>query len=170
MKLKIIAAISIDGAIGNNNKLLWYIPEDLKHFKECTINKTLIVGANTYLALPEEAKNNRLYFILSSKKIESASPHVIVKSKEELKSILSNNQKEEIWIVGGEKIYNEFIDDCDEIYITWVNKIFMDADKRFPIDKLNENFILTEDSNWLESRAGVKYKFCKYIKEDNEIC
>jgi dihydrofolate reductase len=170
MKLKLIAAVSVDGAIGNNDNLLWHISEDLKQFKQHTIDKTLIIGANTFLTLPEGAKQHRLYFILSSKKIETASPHIIIKSKEELKSILLNNQKEEIWIVGGQKIYKEFIEECDEAYITWVNKIYPDANKRFPIDKLYNNFELVNDSGWLESQNGIKYKFCKYIKENKENC
>jgi dihydrofolate reductase len=167
MKLHLIAAVSIDGAIGHDDKLLWHIPEDLKRFKEKTIGNICIVGFNTYNSLPEFAFENREYIVVSNNETDikisakalcyKSVKEAINKSKEMVKLL-----HKKIYIVGGEQIYNSAIDSCDIAEITWINKIYPEANKRFPLQKLFDNFEEVSDSNWHKSESGILYKFCEY--------
>ena len=64
-----ISSVSIDGAIGNDNQLLWHLPEDLKQYQVKTHRNICIVGKNTYDTLSFDALKNRTYIIISNKRI-----------------------------------------------------------------------------------------------------
>ena len=66
-KIKLIVAMSDNYIIGNNNKLLWDIKEDMKFFKEKTINHHLLMGKNTFLSLPSMLKD-RMHIVLTTNK------------------------------------------------------------------------------------------------------
>ena len=55
--LILIGAIGKNNELGKDNKLIWYIPDDLKFFKEVTIGKTIIMGKNTFDSLPKMLPN-----------------------------------------------------------------------------------------------------------------
>lgn len=57
------------GAIGKNNKLIWYLPEDLEFFKKNTINHTIVMGYNTFISLPKKIKK-RKHIVLTTKRIK----------------------------------------------------------------------------------------------------
>lgn len=168
--IKLIAAISLDGAIGNNDKLLWDLPEDLLHFKKLTEGNICIIGKNTYDTLPSQALKNRTYIIVKSnddKLIDAPNGvdiHVKFSVDEALKKArqLAEGTKKEICVVGGESIYNQMLDLCDIAEITWINKTYPDANKRFQIDKLFHNFYETDDRNWVRSKTGILYKIINY--------
>ncbi len=176
MIVKIIAALSLDGIIGENQGLIWHIPEDLENYKRETTNKYLIVGRKTYESLPKVALKNRNFLVLSKdKEIEKFNAlrqwaDDYVSSKEEIFKILKEKNINEVIVIGGEQIYNLFINDATEVLITWINKIISNdklADyKYFPTTELFENFTLVDDSNWVSSKKeGLpKYKFSRYIK------
>lgn len=173
--MKLLAAVSIDGAIGNDDKLLWHIPEDFKRYKERTIGNICIVGFNTYESLPIEALKNRTHIVVSGNYGDKmrgidAPENTQPRYRSTLKEAIDTANKikkegQEIFIIGGAQLYESSIDLCDVAEITWVNKTFPKANKRFPIDKLFKNFGIIGDSNWLKSECGLMYKFTRYIKE-----
>ena len=67
-KFSIIVAIAQNSAIGKNNQLLWHISDDLKRFKEITLDKTVIMGKNTYLSLPYRPLKNRTNIVITDNK------------------------------------------------------------------------------------------------------
>lgn len=168
MKLRLIAAVSIDGAIGNDNELLWHISDDLKRFKEKTLGNVVIIGRKTYDSLPDAAKKGRDYVVVttSTKPLSEGTPysvsnsiaHAIILAKE-----LAKTDKH-IYVAGGETIYNEMIDLCDEAEITWVDKIYSKANKRFPIDKLFNEFYISGDQSWYKEN-GLRFKYTTYERE-----
>jgi len=163
--MKIIAAISLDGAIGNDNKLLWHLPEDLKRFKEKTIGNYLIVGKNTFENLPDKALEERTFFVLSDIDISTNKNNVyyFTDKNKLLNTINSINLKNnEIYVIGGSQIYEEFIDLCNEADITWINNIYPTANKRFPINKLFNDFEIVDDSKWNKSINKINYKYTSY--------
>lgn len=175
-KIVIIAATSLDGVIGIDEKIPWRIPEDFKHFRETTMGHTLVVGYKTYLTLPPKAFDGRKYLILNSD-IESdvcydrgrddipTSDVVQFKSINVLMEHVDLLQDDEIFIIGGESVYNQFINECDECIITLVNKTVPNGNKLFPIGILNEKFYVYEDYDWCLSSTGTMYKIMKYIKK-----
>ena len=65
MRINIIAAVARNRAIGKDNKLIYWLPNDLKRFKALTTGHTIIMGRNTYMSLPKGALPNRRNVVLS---------------------------------------------------------------------------------------------------------
>jgi dihydrofolate reductase len=165
MELKIIVAMDEQNGIGYNNKLLWHLPKDLKWFKEQTNNKIIIMGKNCYLDIISYTKGkplpNRVNVILSkSLKPKDVQPgFLIFKDKEYLLKYFS--YEKEIFIIGGGQIYNEFINQADELIVTHVHKTFL-ADVFFP--QINySNFITIFEQQ--ETENNINYTFTKYRKK-----
>jgi len=178
MNLKLIAAISVDGAIGNDNALLWYIKEDFKHYKQLTVGNICIVGLNTYFTLPHLALQRRTHIVVTGgdPRAMDIPPNISLTSnvytaetledaiiKAEAFAFLTDRK---VYFIGGAQLYNDVMEKslADELEITWINKLYPDANKRFPIQKIFDNYTLVEDSDWSKSISGYLYKFCKYKK------
>jgi dihydrofolate reductase len=124
VSIKIIACTTINRVIGLNNNIPWSIKEDLLYFKSRTINQTVVMGSQTYRSLkrPLPFRNNGIMTensqtireILSYKTDENT--NLFITSKEQILK-----QRNDVWIIGGEQIYNLFIDVCDEIYLTVID-------------------------------------------------
>jgi len=171
--LKIIAAVSIDGKIGKDNKLLWHIPEDLKRYKLKTLDNICICGVNTFYSLPAVALMGRTHIVVSGyedgKEIDvpdGADVYHLINLADaiELAKELKKDWQE-IYIIGGAMMYESTLDLVDEIDITWVNKMFPTADIKFPIYKLKENFDVVGDSSWVTSVKGLEYKHTYYKRK-----
>src|SRR3978361_420580 len=122
-----VVAIAENHAIGKNNQLLWYLPADLKHFKNITTGHTIIMGRKTYDSVGKPLPNRRNIIITRQDiAIEGCE---VVKSIEEALA-LSADEKE-VFIVGGAEIYRQSIHLTDRIYLTIVHQKF-DADTFFP--------------------------------------
>src|ERR1700761_4152213 len=127
MTVSIVVAISENHAIGKDNKLLWYLPRDLKHFKEITSGHTVIMGRKTYDSVGKPLPNRR-NIIITRQQIEIAGCEV-VNSVEHALALCKDEA--EVFIVGGAEIYKQAMHLTDRIYLTIVHKTF-DADTFFP--------------------------------------
>lgn len=128
--ITIIAAIGKNGELGKDNDLIWKIKEDLDFFKQETINKKIIMGKNTFLSLPK-ILSNRVHIILTtSDMFDDRNDIIIFKSFEELKDYLALLD-EEVMIIGGASIYEQFIDIADKMLLTIINSEY-EADVYFP--------------------------------------
>lgn len=171
-KIKMIAAVAKDGAIGKDNKLLWYLPEDLKRYKELTTGNVLIVGSLTFKSLPAAALKNRVHIVIDSDPNTSlksqSDPEVHVVNTIEgsinlARAIASDDQ--DIYVIGGSSIYYMFLNKVNELYITWINKTYPDADRMFPIEQIKDLFLGTDNNDWIKSEKGnLEYKYSYYIK------
>lgn len=172
VKLVAIAAVSVDGVIGVGNTIPWNIPEDFKHFRKTTINNTLIVGSNTFHTLPEKALENRNFLVLNGGDgFECDIPNVRqFSSSDELLAMIEDNPQDftennVIYVIGGAGIYNSLIGKCDEVIITWVGKSYPYGDKKFPIDRIFNDFDLYSDEDWHRSTNGMLFKICSYHRK-----
>lgn len=120
-------------AIGYENRLLAHIPEDLKHFKEVTSGKVVVMGYNTYLSLPPKSRPlpNRTNVVLTRKDIAIDGVTVKHSVEEVLDMIKEDYPGQEVIIMGGQSIYTQFMPYADKLYITHVFRKFK-ADAYFP--------------------------------------
>lgn len=140
MKISIIAAISENLALGKDNKLLWYIPEDMKRFRKLTKYHVVIMGRKTFESIGKPLPN-RFNIIVTRDKNYSVSMYryidtVVANSLEEALQKARNNliQKKfpgEIFIIGGGEIYEQFMEYADKLYLTIVKGTF-EGDTFFP--------------------------------------
>lgn len=129
-KISIIVAMSDNRAIGKDNKLPWFIPEDLEWFRENTVGKPVIMGRKTHESIGKKLPG-RLNIVVSKDK--SYIPlNNQVKAVTSLKEAISLCvEYEEIFIIGGEQIYREAINIADKMYITRI-EITINGDAYFP--------------------------------------
>jgi len=158
-----IVAVDKNWGIGRDKKLLVHLPGDLKYFKEHTLGKTIIMGRKTLESLPGgKPLQNRKNIVLTRNRFLGADC-TICYSKEELLSMVKNGETEEVFIIGGEKVYNEFLPYCDTCYVTKIDGNF-DADKFFHNLDEDENFSVVNESGIFEEN-GTRYRFVEYRRK-----
>ena len=127
--ISLIVAVDEKGGIGYDGQLLAHIPEDLQRFKSLTTGHIVIMGRKTWDSLPRKPLSNRRNIVISNQKQENFM--TIPECLEEIKDI-----KDEVFVIGGGKIYKYFLPKADRIYITLIHKSFDKVDTYFPaIDK-----------------------------------
>lgn len=137
----IIVAFDVKRGIGINNRLPWYIPDDLKHFQKLTQGNgknAVIMGKNTWNSLPVKMLAGRDNLILSSELVieENTLFNNYIKTfntLQKLTDFCEKNSYEDVWIIGGSQIYNLFLDNkrVDKIYATIINQQYK-CDTFFP--------------------------------------
>ena len=125
--ITIIAAVAKNRAIGFENKLLYWLPNDLKRFKALTTGHTIIMGRNTYLSLPKGALPNRRNVVLS--RSANAFPDCEVYPSLE-KALKSCKDDEQVYIIGGARVYEQAIAFADRLCLTEINDTPKEADQR----------------------------------------
>ena len=146
--MNLIVAVSLDYAIGKNNKLLFRLPTDMAFFKEKTMGKTVVMGEKTYLSLPKRPLLNRINIVLSDNPNFVADGAIVVHTLDDLFKELKKYRSEDIFVCGGASIYNLLMNYCDTAYVTKVEKI-VDADTY--INDIEEHgFVLKEISPQIE--------------------
>ena len=123
--LSIIVAINQNRGIGHENKLLYWLPNDLKRFKELTTGHTIIMGRKTFESLPKGALPNRRNIVLSRSCRELGRAPLGKDSK-------ACANEEEVFIIGGASLYAEALPHADRLYVTEVEDRLAEADAFFP--------------------------------------
>lgn len=117
-RISIIAAVDSRMAIGFQNKLLFWLPNDLKRFKALTTGNTIIMGRKTFESLPKGALPNRRNVVLSSNPAAECPGAEVFTS---LEAALESCQAEEkVYIIGGASVYRQTISLADELCLTEV--------------------------------------------------
>lgn len=159
-RLSMIAAVAENLAIGKNNALLWDIKNDMRHFKTLTTGHAVIMGENTYRSIGRPLPH-RTNIILSDKQGFTVPGCTVVHSKEEALQVAKQYEKEEVFVIGGARVYHEFIDLADRLYITRVAGIF-EADTFFPAYEEKFPRVISE-----EFASEGEYHFSFLILEKN---
>jgi len=138
--------------------MLYYLPKDLQQFKTFTKGGVVVMGYNTYLSLPNHFLPNRTNIVISHRNIDDKNI-INVKNMQELFEQLKNYNTNNVWVIGGAKIYEQLKDFCSEAIITKVN------DNMFG-DTIIDNFddMLTWEKQQTYSLDDEKYKMecCVY--------
>ena len=131
MILNLIAAVAENLAIGYQNKLIYWLPDDLKRFKALTTGHTIIMGRKTYESLPKGALPNRRNVVLTRKPQEGlyAGCDVYASIGDALDSC---REDEDVFVIGGESLYRETIPMAQRLYLTEVEDTPAHADAFFP--------------------------------------
>jgi len=157
MTISIVVAISENRAIGKDNKLLWYLPNDLKHFKVITSGHTVIMGRKTYESVGKPLPNRR-NIIITRQDIQIEGCEVVNSIKAALE--LCRTERE-IFIVGGAEIYKQSLHLTDRIYLTVVHKQF-DGDSFFPEIKKTDWLQVSREDHQPDEKNSLPYSFITY--------
>lgn len=127
--VNIIAAVARNRAIGFQNKLIYWLPNDLKRFKALTTGHTIIMGRNTFLSLPKGALPNRRNVVLSRTQTDFPGCDTYSSLEEALNNCTPD---EDIYIIGGAAVYQQALAIADRLCLTEIDDIPEQADAFFP--------------------------------------
>jgi dihydrofolate reductase len=159
----IIAALGQHRELGKNNKMLWHLPDDFKHFKKLTTGHYMIMGRKTFESLPGTLPN-RTHIIITRDKNYTVDHEncLVAHSLEEAKKMVE--EQREVYIIGGGQIYKQALEFSHVMELTWVHGTF-DADTYFPeFDPLKWK---VEKETFHEKDEKHKYSFVikRYVKQ-----
>lgn len=129
MTLSMIVAVAANQAIGFENKLLYWLPNDLKQFKAITSGHTIIMGNHTFLSLPKGALPNRRNMVLSRTAKHYKNTEHFTSLQHALEAC---KEEDEVFVIGGAMLYNEAIQKADRLYVTHIHHTPKEADTFFP--------------------------------------
>lgn len=134
MKISIIAAVGRNNELGKNNDLIWHFHKDMVFFRETTTGSTVLMGRKTFESLPKALPKRRNIVITSDKNYTAEGAEVC----HSIDSALELCKNDNIFVIGGGKIYQQFIDMADSLYLTEIEDECPDADTYFPAFNKNE--------------------------------
>jgi dihydrofolate reductase len=151
----IVVAMGEKNEIGFENQLLWHLPKDLKHFKEITSGHPVIMGRKTYESIGKPLPNRTI--IVVSRKTDWFEEGILIVGsiKEAVK--FAKKIDEEVFIIGGGKIYEQTMDIVDKLEVTLV-KADLEADTFFP--KIDPKIWKKTDEICHEKDEKNQYDFC----------
>ena len=148
-----VVAISQNFAIGKDNQLPWHIPADLKHFKSMGArplpNRTNMV-ITTNLDYQIDDDNVIIFHNLDDALTQAA-------------SLAHGKGLDTLWIIGGEKVFEQAMLFTDRLEITHVQTVIENANAFYPA--ISTNFVQTRASEWQhDEKTGLDYQFVTYQK------
>ena len=159
-ELTIIAAVSINNIIGNKNKLIWKLSNDLKRFKNLTINHSVIMGRKTFESLPNPLPDRDN--IVITRDTNYSKPNIQVCSSIEDAINLTKTDTQP-FIIGGGEIYTQTINIVDRIELTRVHEEF-DGDAYFPEIPLDIFELINEENYNSDLENEFDYSYLTYKK------
>ena len=159
--ISIIAAVAQDRAIGFQNKLIYWLPNDLKRFKALTTGHTIIMGRNTFLSLPKGALPNRRNIVLSRTATDFPGCDVYPSLEEALAHC---DKDEDVYIIGGASVYTQALSIADRLCLTEVDDTPAEADTFFPEYKADWREVAREDHD-IDERHAQRYAFVDYVRK-----
>jgi len=161
--MNLIVAVSKNWGIGCENKLLFRIPNDMKHFRAITKGNVVVMGHSTFKSLPgQQPLSDRTNIVLSRDASLSIPGVIVYNSIDALFAELENYDASNIFVIGGGVVYKELLQHCNRAYITKI-EAELDADTFFPnIDEIPEWKLVEESVR--EEYEGLGYRFCTYEK------
>lgn len=126
--IAIIVAKADNNVIGSKNDLPWYLPADLKHFKNVTLGHAVVMGRNTFQSILDRLHKplpGRENIVLTRDNTFAYEGVRVIHTVDDI------NQLDDVFIIGGAEVYKQTIDLADTLYVTEVHAA-IDGDVVFP--------------------------------------
>lgn len=159
--MNIIAAVDNNWAIGRDGHLLVSIPNDMKLFRQETEGKVIILGRKTLATFPgKRPLENRKNIILSEDRELQVKDALVLNSVEEVLNEVKKYRSEDVYVVGGASIYEQFLPYCDVAHITKIDFEYF-ADRHMPNLDRDSEWKITKESDE-QTYFDLCYTFTKY--------
>lgn len=160
MKIAMIAAMAKNRVIGKDNQMPWHLPADLRHFKQVTMGKPVIMGRKTYESIGK-ALPGRLNIVITRNASYDLQDAVVVSSVDAARDVVKAQQPSatEIMIIGGGKVYEQLLDEADKLYLTFID-LDVEGDTQFPDYQAKGSWQEVESvSHRLDDKNPYNYTF-----------
>ena len=169
--ISIIVAIAENGAIGLGNKLIYWLPNDLKRFKALTTGNTIVMGRKTFESLPKGALPNRRNIVISRSAEKDAFPGAecypsLTAALEAARSgyDYEGRHSDDVYVIGGASVYEQALPLADRLCLTQVHDTPKEADTFFPrIDAEQWKETMREDHD-TDEKHDCRYSFVDLVK------
>lgn len=165
-----------NGIIGANGTMPWHVPEDLAHFKRTTAGHPVIMGRTTWDSFPEKFRPlpGRENIVLTTRQdmhdeLSSSGAIPVSNLDEALALAKTCTGSEEVWIIGGGKVYAQAMDLLDVAVITKLD-LNIDGDTSAPALDSRFSIGATDPESeasapaWMQSSTGTRYRFETWIR------
>ncbi|SJZ67093.1 dihydrofolate reductase [Eubacterium coprostanoligenes] len=159
MAISMIAAVGKNLELGKDNDLIWHFKEDMKFFKETTMGHPVIMGRKTFESLPKALPGRKNIVISANPEYKADGAEVVTSVEEAIK--LAETENTDAFVIGGGRIYNEFLPYADNLYLTEINAESPDADTYFP--DFNKSDYIKEIINFYDV-DGIEFYHVIYKK------
>ena len=158
--MNLIAAADENWGIGKNGGLLAHISGDMKYFRETTKGKIVVMGRKTLEGLPGgQPLGNRVNVVLSENPAYKIKGAVVCHNIDEALEYKKQFSSEDIYVIGGESIFRQFLPYCNTVYLTHIDYEY-DADVKFPV-----NLWKSQEWEMVEEREEQTYFSLCYTPE-----
>ena len=162
--MNMIVAVDSNWAIGNKNKLLVSIPNDMKFFRQETTGKVIVMGRKTLESFPQsQPLKNRTNIILTTDKSYTVKGAIVVHSINELLEELKKYNDDEIYVIGGDSVYRQMLPYCKVAHVTKIDHAY-EADTYFPNLDADDEWEVTACSDE-QTYFDIAYEFVKYERK-----
>lgn len=154
--------------IGVNGHLPWHLPADLKHFKEETINHSIIMGRKTFASLPKLLPK-RKHIVLTHntdlrERYQTNDQVIILTSIEELNHYLQTHKSEKMCAIGGVSIFKALLDQVDVLAKTEIDGVFQ-ADTVMPEIDYQQFKLIKKEEHAADQQNKYSYAFLTYVRK-----
>lgn len=163
--MNLIVAADRNGGIGYRNRLLVSIPEDMKFFRSETDGKVVVMGRKTLESFPNGLPlKNRINIVMTRNTDYHVKGAVVLHSVEEVLEEVKKYPTEDVYVIGGDSIYRQFLPYCDVAHVTRIDHAY-EADAFFPdLDQMPE-WTLTGESEE-KTYFDLEFTFCRYERQE----
>jgi len=163
--LGLVAAVARNGVIGHDNKLLWHLPEDLRHFRRVTLGCPVIMGRKTWDSLPERFRPlpGRTNIVVTRNAQWAATGAKVAHSVEQALVLAGDAPK--VFVIGGAGLYTTALPLADELVLTEIDRDFT-GDVSFPPWKREQFREVQRESHHAGEPNDFDYAFVTYQRQD----
>ncbi len=134
MHISLIVAVTENGVIGKDNKLLWALPSDMQRFVKLTMGKPIIMGRKTFQSIGKPLKGRDNIVITADQSFQAKDAFVVNSVEQALtkaKECAQKREVEEIMVIGGEQIYQQTLELASSVCLSLVHT-HLKGDAFFP--------------------------------------
>ncbi|HET7267076.1 MAG TPA: dihydrofolate reductase [Oleiagrimonas sp.] len=161
MSISLIAALDNDSAIGKNGQMPWHLPDDLRHFKELTVGKHVLMGYRTAVAIGK-ALPDRHNLVLSRRHDAPFAGQTTVRSLPEAQALAGGTG---LIVIGGGEIYRQTLPFAMRMYLTWVDASISGADVYFPNVHFREWVEMSRVHHKKDAEHPYAFDMVEYLRE-----
>ena len=157
MTISFVVAAATNNAIGKEGKLPWYLPNDLKHFKNVTWGMPVVMGRKTFESLGK-ALPGRKNIVITRQPGWMKEGTVAVKTIEDALFLAKETDAKEIMVIGGGQIFKTLFDKAKRIYLTRV-EAEPEADTFFPVIDPQHWWLVSQKNHEADEKNAYNYSF-----------
>ncbi|MDR2406602.1 MAG: dihydrofolate reductase [Bacteroidales bacterium] len=158
--LSIIVALGKNNEIGRQNQLLVHLPDDMKRFKQLTLDTTVLMGENTYHSLQVKPLPKRRNIVLSFDREQQFFGCEMAHSIDGALEMIKEDKT--VFVIGGASVYEQFLSLVSKLYLTKIDMFFSDADAFFPAIDFSQWEQIEEVNCNADEKHLYNYTYCTY--------